>query len=503
MTCSGPQSRRGHRHLAVRAPSATPFRPAWRPELLGSPPWLTRRPPKCRPTLASSCVRRPRSPRMIYGPVTGPADLRRCCSWVVNVTPDSFSDGGRYLARRRRGPGLLWRDGPTCWTSARVDPPGAVDVEERSSSNGPAFTRSWPDHRVPISVDTRRRRFGRRRCLRGEHDTTSLPAHDPDLSSCRRRRGPAGADALLVTPRYTGRPPHATFFFEFEASSRALPPPIRRGRARSPGHDPGIGFGNRDQDTTPSRRPPADPLRHPLLGVTSRKAFSAGPDSPPDRGSRHTGVSPVVWAWRAAPDRPRATSPRSSLGADDRAMLRLGPPPRVVNPGVQAAPRPTRVPRAFGPSTCTAWMLLAYDSESVQPPRLDVIPAGPVASLGAFANSPTSISSSPTSGSTSTPTPPGRCADNIPSAAPAAPTGAPGPGHQRLPPHGGLGRCPAHGSPSCAHTGDRILLIGLRVRGPPGAASRGPSAGVRGRPELAVDLAAAGRPTTSTDCGLR
>ena len=78
---------------------------------------------------------------------------------VLNVTPDSFSDGGRFsiprsLSSRRNG----WsRRVPTSSTSARIDPSlwrhaVPVPIEEEIRRLAPRSQRAW--RCIPVSIDT-------------------------------------------------------------------------------------------------------------------------------------------------------------------------------------------------------------------------------------------------------------------------------------------------------------------------------------------------------------
>ena len=136
-------------------------------------------------------------------------------------------------------------------------------------------------------------------------------------------------------------------------------------------------------------------------------------------------------------------------------------------------------------------------------PGWDVMSGWPRSTAPGWPSSPTrptSSSSSPTSrSSTSTPTPPwSHLRQNIPLRCRGGGHGGrQGAGHQRLPPsRRALADGPApRFARSATMTGDRILLSGAaRTRPPRGAAALGAQlGGVRGRPGLALDLAAAGR----------
>jgi dihydropteroate synthase len=78
---------------------------------------------------------------------------------ILNVTPDSFSDGGRYLeseAAAARGEQLVAEGADVIDVGAESTRPGArpVSVEEELSRLLPALRRLRPRVHVPISVDT-------------------------------------------------------------------------------------------------------------------------------------------------------------------------------------------------------------------------------------------------------------------------------------------------------------------------------------------------------------
>jgi dihydropteroate synthase len=114
---------------------------------------------------------------------------------VLNVTPDSFSDGGRYLdladavrhgiAMRERGADLIDVGGE----STR---PGALRVEpEVEAARVVPVIRELAEHRVPISVDTTRADVARAALDAGASIVNDVSGGlaDPDMARLVAERG--------------------------------------------------------------------------------------------------------------------------------------------------------------------------------------------------------------------------------------------------------------------------------------------------------------------------
>jgi len=121
---------------------------------------------------------------------------------VVNVTPDSFSDGGRYstkaaaiahaLRLESEGADILDIGGESTRPGS-----GAVDVEEESRRVLPVITALAKKSRARISIDTRKAEVMRRAALEGAHIINDVSAltHDPQSRDTVAR---LGLPAILV-----------------------------------------------------------------------------------------------------------------------------------------------------------------------------------------------------------------------------------------------------------------------------------------------------------------
>jgi dihydropteroate synthase len=173
---------------------------------------------------------------------------------VVNVTPDSFSDGGRFaaaesavahaLALAAEGADLLDIGGES--TRPGAEP---VPAEEELARVLPVVEALAGRAGVPLSVDTSKAAVARECLRRGAHvinDVTSL-AGDPEMAEVVRS---SGAGAVLMhmqgTPATMQRAPHYDDVAEdvarfFESRLRDLAAAgLERERLVL---DPGIGFG--------------------------------------------------------------------------------------------------------------------------------------------------------------------------------------------------------------------------------------------------------------------
>jgi dihydropteroate synthase len=205
---------------------------------------------------------------------------------VLNVTPDSFSDGGFYLdtdaavARsleiERAGADILDIGGE----STRPGSQGISADEERRRIL-PVLKRLRGHLRIPISVDTSKSEVAEAAADAGAeilNDVTAL-ANDPHLAAvARRRKLPIILMHMRGEPRTMQKKPFARNVM------RDVTAGLRRavGLARRAGIpksqiilDPGIGFGksSRQNYELLARLPEVARLGFPLLVGTSRKEF--------------------------------------------------------------------------------------------------------------------------------------------------------------------------------------------------------------------------------------
>jgi dihydropteroate synthase len=216
---------------------------------------------------------------------------------ILNVTPDSFSDGGRYF------------DAAQAVTRAlQIEQEGAdiLDVGGESSrpgsapiSEGEELRRVLPvieavsgRLRIPISIDTYRSEVARRALAAGAQIVNDISAFrfDPEIvNAVREHRAGAvlmhsrgGREELHMQPPLEN--PIAEITRDLLASaSRAIDAGVRRSAIVI---DPGIGFGKRAEESLLVLRKfdEFSKLEYPLLIGASRKSFLrkivSGPEGP-------------------------------------------------------------------------------------------------------------------------------------------------------------------------------------------------------------------------------
>jgi len=233
---------------------------------------------------------------------------------VLNVTPDSFSDGGAYLdteaaiARalqlEQDGADILDVGGESTRPGAT---PVSVDAEHRRVL--PVIEGLRGKLRIPISVDTRRAAVAEAALAAGAeivNDVSGLRS-DPRLAEVARR---ARAALILMhmrgTPRTMQRKPFAREILRDVTSGlrNSMALARRSGIAKSRlVLDPGIGFGKSHEQNFDilARLPELARLGCPIVIGTSRKAFlgkavakPGEPPSPPE--DRLLGTAATVTA---------------------------------------------------------------------------------------------------------------------------------------------------------------------------------------------------------------
>lgn len=248
---------------------------------------------------------------------------------VVNVTPDSFSDGGRFLdagiavAHGRRlieeGADLLDIGGES--TRPGADPVPAEEELDRVVPVIEGLTRAggrWPEPAVaaksasdapvpvPISVDTSKLVVAEAALRAGAsivNDVTALRG-DPGIGALCVERG-AGLILMhmLGTPRTMQEDPRYEDVvddvraFLAERAEVAIAAGVPEGSIRV---DPGIGFGKTREHNLEllGRLDEIASLGFEVVVGTSRKRFIAGPDGPP-AGERLGGtIASSLLAWQ-------------------------------------------------------------------------------------------------------------------------------------------------------------------------------------------------------------
>ncbi len=204
---------------------------------------------------------------------------------VLNVTPDSFSDGGRFLhpdaaaARARR---MVEEGADLVDVGAESSRPGAAAVSagEEWDRLAPVLAR-LRDLPVPISVDTTKGEVARRALEAGAAAINDISAlrFDPDVA---RAAAEAGAGLVLMHMRGTPRTMQADTEYDDLMGEVAGALADALGRARAAGCaaeqlvvDPGIGFGKSPEGNLEilARLDRLAPLGQPILVGPSRKSF--------------------------------------------------------------------------------------------------------------------------------------------------------------------------------------------------------------------------------------
>ena len=116
---------------------------------------------------------------------------------IVNVTPDSFADGGRFLDPRaavRHAPALAAEGADLLDVGAESTRPGApaVSASEERARLVPVLERLLDDPPCPVSVDTSKPEVAEAALALGAHmvnDVTAL-AGGPGWRRCARRTAP-------------------------------------------------------------------------------------------------------------------------------------------------------------------------------------------------------------------------------------------------------------------------------------------------------------------------
>jgi dihydropteroate synthase len=217
---------------------------------------------------------------------------------VLNVTPDSFSDGGSFLDSQaavaraleleREGADILDIGGESTRPAA-----APVSVREELSRILPLFEALRGKLRIPISVDTQKSEVAEAALAAGAEMVNDISAlrTDPRLAEvARHARAPVILMHMRGTPRTMQRGPFARNVIRDTVTGlrEALAWARRGGLAKSQILlDPGIGFGKSHVQNFEilARLPEFARLGCPIVIGTSRKAFLgkalAKPGEPP------------------------------------------------------------------------------------------------------------------------------------------------------------------------------------------------------------------------------
>ncbi len=205
---------------------------------------------------------------------------------ILNVTPDSFSDGGRYRSAGEaveRGIAMAEEGADIIDVGGESTRPGAtaVPAEEELSRVVPVVRGLAGRTKALLSIDTTKAVVARKAADAGAHivNDTSALAGDPGMAAAVRDTGMA---VVLMhrrgTPATMQIAPHYDSLFDEvldELAGRieaALAAGIPEERILV---DPGVGFGKRAEDNTAFHRHLGDfrNLGRPVVFGPSRKAF--------------------------------------------------------------------------------------------------------------------------------------------------------------------------------------------------------------------------------------
>jgi dihydropteroate synthase len=205
---------------------------------------------------------------------------------IVNVTPDSFSDGGRFLDPHKalvHAMDLVEQGADMLDVGAESSRPGAypVDAEEELRRLLPLIASLAKRVAIPISVDTMKARVAQAAIDAGAsivNDVTAL-RFDPEMASVVARTE-AGVvlmhmqgmpETMQQAPQYEEVVPEVCAFFEARLSA-AEQAGIAKNRIVL---DPGIGFGKLQEHNLEllNRLSAFSVLNRPILVGVSRKAF--------------------------------------------------------------------------------------------------------------------------------------------------------------------------------------------------------------------------------------
>jgi len=208
---------------------------------------------------------------------------------VLNVTPDSFSDGGRYLdpdralehalAMESAGADVIDIGGESTRPLGAREVPLEVELERVA----PVLAKLGPRLRVPFSIDTRRAAVARLALDSGAsiiNDVTALE-HDPEMAPLASR-----AKCAVVLMHMRGGPADHIKFARYrdvvgevshylaERAQIALDAGIARSRIVL---DPGLGFAKNAEHNLKllAALPSLCALGYPVLVGASRKTFVA------------------------------------------------------------------------------------------------------------------------------------------------------------------------------------------------------------------------------------
>jgi len=205
---------------------------------------------------------------------------------VLNVTPDSFSDGGAYFdadAAVARGLEIESAGADILDIGGESTRPGAarISVEEERRRILPVLLKLRGRLEIPISIDTSKSEVAEAAAEAGAesiNDVTALRADARIAEVARRRKLPLILMHMRGDPRTMQRKPFAREVMRdvTAALKKAVATARRAGVAKSQiVLDPGFGFGKSYEQNFEllARLPELARLGYPLLAGTSHKSF--------------------------------------------------------------------------------------------------------------------------------------------------------------------------------------------------------------------------------------
>jgi dihydropteroate synthase len=237
---------------------------------------------------------------------------------IVNVTPDSFSDGGRFLepdAAVAHGLALAAQGADALDVGGESTRPGAAPVpaDEELARVMPVVQRLAAATNVPVSIDTTKAAVARAALAAGAMVVNDVSAgrHEPEILDVTAEAG-AGyvvmhmqgePRTMQVDPRYDDVVVEVSDFL-VERIDAARAAGIAPGAIAA---DPGVGFGKtveHNLQLLAGLRALAERVQVPVMVGTSRKTFigrllarvtGAREDLPVDQREEGT-LATVVWA---------------------------------------------------------------------------------------------------------------------------------------------------------------------------------------------------------------
>ena len=218
---------------------------------------------------------------------------------IVNVTPDSFSDGGRYFetSRALSHAKALIDDGADILDIGESSRPGsdAVSAGEELRRVAPVVRALAGECGVPISIDTTKPEVAEE-CLRlGARIVNDIAGlRDPEMIRVAARHN---ASAVIMHMRGTPKtmqiePVYDDAIGEVRAFLAERVAAAKDAGVRDVAVDPGIGFGKTAAHNFEilRRLGEFESLNCPILVGPSRKSFLGSLEGHPDAGSRLEGT---------------------------------------------------------------------------------------------------------------------------------------------------------------------------------------------------------------------